>query len=138
MANHFHGRGNLGTAPILRHTENGSGEAVPVASLRVYFDRRKPVGDDFEDRGGFWANVSLWGYRAEAAARLLPKGARVAIEGELFQSAWEDRDTGEPRSQLEVRATHVDLDLGRVASVQLHPAAERGDAPETGNEESQE
>ncbi|QIT54411.1 single-stranded DNA-binding protein [Aquisalimonas sp. 2447] len=138
MANHFHGRGNLGTAPILRHTENGSGEAVPVASLRVYFDRRKPAGDDFEDRGGFWANVSLWGYRAEAAARLLPKGARVAIEGELFQSAWEDRDTGEPRSQLEVRATHVDLDLGRVASVQLHPAAERGDTPETGKEESQE
>lgn len=128
MANDFRGRGNLGTAPILRHTENGSGEAVPVASLRVYFDRRKPVGDTFEDRGGFWANVSLWGYRAEAIARLLPKGARVAVEGELYQSSWEDRDTGEPRSQLEVRATHVDLDLGRVASVQLQPSAEREEA----------
>ncbi|SEP17629.1 single-stranded DNA-binding protein [Aquisalimonas asiatica] len=138
MANDFRGRGNLGAAPILRHTENGAGEAVPVANLRVYFDRRKPVGDDFEDRGGFWANVSLWGYRAEVVARLLPKGARVAVEGELYQSSWEDRDTGEPRSQLEVRAIHVDLDLGRVASVQLQPPAGREDATAAEDEAEQE
>ena len=53
MANDFCGSGKLGAAPILRHTENGSGDAVPVVSLRVYLDRRKPVGDAFEDRGGF-------------------------------------------------------------------------------------
>lgn len=117
MSNHFIGRGNLGAAPTLRHTEQ-DGESVPVANLRVYFDRPKSDGSGgFEDKGGFWMDVALWGPRAEAAARLLPKGARVRVEGEQFESTWSDRETGEERSRLEVRASAVDLDLSRVEEV---------------------
>ncbi|MDN3518999.1 single-stranded DNA-binding protein [Aquisalimonas lutea] len=125
MANHFQGRGNLGAAPTLRHTDDASGQAVAVAHLRIYFDRPKPTNDGFTDRGGFWANVSFWGRRAEVAARVLPKGARVAVEGELLQSTWQDRETGQPRSQLEIRAGHVDLDLARVESLQLRSSSQR-------------
>lgn len=126
MANSFSGRGNLGAAPTLRHHDNGT-ETVAVANLRVFFDRPKPDGNgNFEDRGGFWMNVSLWGTRAEAVARLLPKGARVHVEGELFQSSWTDRETGEEREQMEIRASNVTLDFARVDSVQFRNAGEDG------------
>ncbi|MCG5537330.1 single-stranded DNA-binding protein [Halorhodospira sp. 9622] len=115
MANFFRGRGNLGATPTLRHAQD-----TPVANLRVYFDRPIPNGEGgFNERGGFWANVSLWGSRAETAARLLPKGTRVAVEGELFESQWVDKETGEERRQLEIRARHVDPDLGRIDSLTI-------------------
>ena len=117
MSNAFSGRGNLGAAPTLRHAERG-GESTPVTNLRIFFDRPKPDGNGgFEDKGGFWLDVAVWGPRAEQAARLLPKGARVHVEGELFESTWSDRETGEERSRLEVRASAVDLDLARVEDV---------------------
>lgn len=124
MSNNFHGRGNLGAAPTLRHAEHG-GESTPVANLRIFFDRPKPDGNGgFEDKGGFWMDVALWGARAETAARLLPKGARVRVEGELFESTWADRETGEERSRLEVRAVSVDLDLSRVDEVTFRRRSE--------------
>ncbi|MBK5944822.1 single-stranded DNA-binding protein [Halorhodospira halophila] len=127
MANFFRGRGNLGGAPILRHTQD-----TPVANLRVYFDRPIPDGEGgFNERGGFWANVSLWGSRAETAARLLPKGARVAVEGELFESRWVDKETGDERRQLEIRARYVDVDLSRVDSLTVRRRQSgQGDTPD--------
>jgi len=87
MANKFSGRGNLGADPEIRYTAGEDSE--PVCSLRVFFDRPKPDGNGgFDDKGGFWLDVSLWGTRGEAAARLLKKGARVSVSGELYEDAW--------------------------------------------------
>jgi single-strand DNA-binding protein len=117
MANTFRGRGNLAAAPILTH-RNVNGEPRSVADLRVYFDRPVPDGEDgFTDRGGFWLNVSLWGPRAETAARVLAQGARVAVEGHLVQHSWTDESSGETRARLELRAERVDLDLVCVEQV---------------------
>jgi single-strand DNA-binding protein len=117
MSNAFRGRGNLAAAPTLTH-RTVNGEPRPVADLRVYFDRPVPDGEDgFTDRGGFWLNVSLWGARAETAARVLTKGARVAAEGHLVQHAWTDEASGEARARLELRAERVDLDLVCVEQV---------------------
>ncbi|MBK1734874.1 hypothetical protein CKO15_06130 [Halorhodospira abdelmalekii] len=132
MANFFRGRGNLGAAPTLRHTQD-----TPVANLRIYFDRPVPDGEGgFNERGGFWANVSLWGARAETAARLLPKGARVAVEGELFESQWEDKETGEARRQIEVRARYVDLDLARIESLTMRRRQNTQEANESDSDGS--
>ena len=117
MSNKFTGRGNLAAAPTVRHVEV-DGEKRAVASMRIYFDRPVPNGEgEFEDKGGFWLDVSLWGPRAETAARLLDKGARVAVSGSLVQRTWEDKESGEPRSRIELIADQVDLDLSRVDSV---------------------
>jgi len=116
MANKFHGRGNLGADPELRYTPGDDSRAV--CALRVFFDRPKPDGHGgFEDKGGFWMNISYWNERGEAASRILKKGARVAVTGEQYEETWQDKDTGEPRSRLAIRADTVDLDLSRVDSV---------------------
>ncbi len=47
--------------------------------------------------------------RASAMANILHKGAKVAIEGRLRWSQWQDRDTGKNRSKLEVIVDEIDL-----------------------------
>jgi single-strand DNA-binding protein len=87
------------------------GEQRPVADLRVYFDRRVPKGgDEFEEAGGFWLTVSVWGARAETAARLIEKGARIYVEGALRQVSWQDRESGADRSELRLTAEAIAID----------------------------
>ncbi|HHC72612.1 MAG TPA: single-stranded DNA-binding protein [Thiotrichales bacterium] len=112
MSTHFIGRGNLGNDPELKTVEV-DGEKRKVAEMRVYFDRSVPAGDGYEDRGGFWMTVTLWGARAEACARLLAKGARVHCEGSLQRETWETEE-GEERWDIRLRADYVALDLQRV------------------------
>ncbi|MEX0729790.1 MAG: single-stranded DNA-binding protein [Aquisalimonadaceae bacterium] len=131
MANSFRGRGNLGAAPVLRHTES-NGESLSVVNLRVYFDRPKPDGDGgFEDKGGFWMNVAYWGRNAENIARLLRKGSRIFVDGELLESSWTDRESGEIHTQVEIRALHVDLDPGKIASIEWLISETRDDEAES-------
>ncbi|MGH8653012.1 MAG: single-stranded DNA-binding protein, partial [Gammaproteobacteria bacterium] len=70
----------------------------------------------FEDRGGFWLPDHFSVPRGESVAKLLPKGARVRVEGTLVQDTWEDKD-GETVSRIEVQADSIDLDLSRVEAV---------------------
>ncbi len=124
MATRFIGKGNLGDAPTLKQVEV-QGEKRPVAELRVYFDRLVSDGEDgFMDKGGFWLNVNYWGSRGENAARLLCKGARIRVEGTLVEHTWEDKDSGEERSRIELIADDITLDLGRVESFTLRPKSE--------------
>ncbi len=119
MANRFEGRGNLGTDPILKQV-NIDGEKRPLAEMRIYFDRSIPDGDGgFDDKGGFWLTINLWGERAAHLAELLPKGARVHVFGTLVRDTWKDRESGKERERMELVADHVSLDLGRVEEFKL-------------------
>ena len=123
MANKFSGRGNLGADPELRYTAGEDSE--PVCSLRIFFDRPKPDGNGgFDDKGGFWLDVSLWGTRGETAAQLLKKGARVSVSGELYEDVWQNNESGEERRKLRLHADHLDLDLARLSSVTWHSRAD--------------
>lgn len=124
MSNRFEGFGNVGAAPALRRVPVG-GDQRPVLDLRVYFDRRVPKGDGkFEDEGGFWLTVSVWGPRAETLARVLRKGARVYVEGGLRQESWTDRDNGSERSELRLTAEAIAIDPLCLESVEYR--ARRG------------
>jgi single-strand DNA-binding protein len=106
----FSGTGNLGAAPALKHVEV-DGEQRAVAEMRIFFDRRVKQDDgSFKDDGGFWLTASLWGWRAEAAAKLLAKGARVYARGRLREESWEDGD-GQPRRELRLDAGYLAVDL---------------------------
>lgn len=119
MGNPFSGTGNLGTAPTLRRVASG-GEEREVAEMRVYFDRSVPKqGGGFEDKGGFWLTVAVWGARAALAAKVLQKGARVQATGTLRQETWKDKDTGAGRSELRLTAETLGLDLACVESVEF-------------------
>ena len=109
MSNQFTGTGNVGTAPTLRQVQAADGRRE-IAEMRVYFDRRVPKGNGFEDKGGFWLTVSVWGSRAARVAEIIQKGARIQVTGSLRQESWTDKESGAERSELRLTAESFTLD----------------------------
>jgi single-strand DNA-binding protein len=125
MSAKFVGSGNLGNEPTLRQVSVAD-ERRPVVDMRIYFDRPKPQGDGtFEDNGGFWLTVSVWGRLGEHCARVLNKGMRVRVEGVLWHNEWEGEEG--PRQEVRLTADHVALELGRVEAVHLMQTRGGGD-----------
>ncbi len=124
MSTRFSGRGNLAEVPALK-TVDVKGESRQMLQMRVYFDRPVPADDEtFEDKGGFWIDVNYWGHRAEQRVRLLSRGARVYLEGNLEQVTWQDRVSGSDRSKLRLNADYIALDLSRIDAVTLHAGSD--------------
>lgn len=123
MTIEFSGTGNLGVTPVLRHVQVGD-ETRPVTDLRIFFDRRvKQEDGSYEDQGGFWITTSVWGWRAEAIAKLLPKGARVYASGRLRQETWQD-DGDEQHSRLQLDADYLTVDLVCIEQITLRSTRE--------------
>jgi single-strand DNA-binding protein len=94
--------GNLGKDPEL--TQVGNGQQLcryPLATS----DRVKS-GDEWVDRTE-WHNVIVWGKQADNCAKYISKGSKVAIEGKLHTSSW-DQD-GVTRYRTEVVALRVEF-----------------------------
>lgn len=109
MSNRFEGSGNLGKAPALRNVPTANGDRN-VCDLWVYFDRPKRQEDgSFEEDGGFFMGVSIWGPRAENAMKLFTKGMRVYVEGNMRLETWEDSSEG-TKSEMRISATKVLID----------------------------
>lgn len=125
MINEFNGIGNLGKAPALESVEV-SGEQRKVANLRVFFDR--PVLDEqegkYKDKGGFWLSVDIWGFRAEEAMRVLKKGTRIFVKGNMREHIWND-DKGEKRSRLSLSADNFFIDTLCIDSIQYKEKSQK-------------
>lgn len=94
--------GNLGNDPDLRFTQGGTSVLnMSVAATTRYKDQ----DGEWKDRTE-WVRVVVWGKRAEALGKLLGKGSRVYVEGELRTSSWEDKE-GTKRYKTEVHASQV-------------------------------
>lgn len=107
MSTKFWGEGNIGTKPEFREFSNGNKEPKRLLRLNVYFDNPVPKGDgEYEDRGGFWANVELWHKDAERYSELYSKSMRVVVIGRLVMDKWEDDNGGECRA-MKVQASRV-------------------------------
>ncbi len=116
MANKFFDEGNLGTDPEIKFLEEGSDDKV-VCNLRIYFDRPVPNDDNgFDDKGGFWMSVEIWGKRAIRCHELLKKGHRVSVEGSIIGKSWIDSDS-QKQEVLVVRARRVNPDIMMVDSL---------------------
>lgn len=129
MPNVFKGRGNLGDTPVLKHIPvNGVDEVV--AEMRVFFDdyAYDPANDEYQQVGGFWMRVSLWGQRGEDAARLLKRGARVQVEGVLKQFIYLPDGAAEKVPGFQITADDVTLCLGRVSRVEYKPKREQAES----------
>lgn len=98
--------GNLTRDPVLRSTSGG----MSVLSMGVAVnDRRKnQQTGQWEDYPNF-VDCTLFGTRAEALSRILRKGMKVAIEGKLRYSSWEDKNGGGRRSKVEIIPDEVVL-----------------------------
>ena len=138
MSNQFSGAGNVGTEPALRQIQMG-GEGREVAEMRVYFDRPVPKkGGGFEEKGGFWLTVAVWGARAAQAAAVLKKGARVQVTGNLRQENWKDKSTGAERSELRLTADTLAIDLLCVESAEFKKRGASADPAAAGGGEAQD
>ena len=91
--------GNLTRDPELRATQGGT--SVLSFGVAVKDRRRNPQSGEWEDVPNF-VDCIVFGNRAEPLSRFLSKGAKVAIEGKLRFSQWQDKQTGQNRSKLEV------------------------------------
>ena len=94
--------GNVGSAD-LKYTS--SGKALLTMSVAHNRRRMNAATREWEDAGTDWYRVSLWDAKAEAAAEVVVKGARVIVVGEL--ESREFTADGANRTAWEVRASEV-------------------------------
>ena len=96
--------GNLTRDPELRAT--ASGMSVLGFGVAVNDRRKNAQTGEWEDYPNF-VDCTMFGKRAEAMARYLTKGCKVAISGSLRYSSWEK--DGAKRSKLEVIADEIEF-----------------------------
>lgn len=98
--------GNLTRDPELRATPGGT--QVLGFGVAVNDRRRNQQTGEWEDYPNF-IDCTMFGNRAEALSRILRKGMKVAIEGKLRYSSWEDKNGGGKRSKVEIIPDEVVL-----------------------------
>lgn len=119
--------GNLGLAPELKHTATGHALLrCRLATSRSFRDAEGNVQERTE-----WHTVIVWGKRATALQRILGKGERLGVEGEIRYRSWQGED-GRRREAAEIHASEVVL-LGGPrragAATEAAPAVPDDDIP---------
>ncbi len=94
--------GNLTRDPEVRYTPNGSA----VASFALAVNRKYKQGDETREEVSY-IDIVVFGKQAENCGQYLNKGDAALIEGRLQQRRWDDKETGQKRSKVEVAAQSV-------------------------------
>lgn len=106
--------GNLTRDPELRYSGGGGGgsgggggggSAICKFGLAVNRQWRDQGGQPQEEVT--FVDLTVFGRQAETCNEYLRKGRPVFVEGRLQFSQWEDRESGQKRSKLEVVAERV-------------------------------
>lgn len=118
--------GNLTRDPELRATAGGT--QMLAFGVAVNDRRRNQQTGEWEDVPNF-VDCIVFGSRAEAVSRFISKGSKVAIEGKLRYSAWENKE-GQRRNKLEVIVDEIDF-LSRQGQQVTSPAAEAAKVADT-------
>jgi single-strand DNA-binding protein len=95
--------GNLTRDPELRTTPGG--QTVCSFSLAINRSWQDQSGQQQEAVDYF--DVTAWGKLGELIAQYLSKGRRCLVQGRLSQSTWDDKQSGQKRSKVEVVASDV-------------------------------
>lgn len=111
--------GRLTRDSELKYTSGGA----PVAKFGLAVNRRRKVGDQWEEEANFF-DVVVWGRVAEALNQYLVRGKQVGVEGELRQDRWEQ--DGQKRSRVEIVASNIMLLGGRGGEGAPGPAGAAG------------
>lgn len=86
------------------------GTSVATARLAIDDSYKSKSGDKVERT--VFVDVDVWGRQAETTAQFCGKGSAVLIEGALQLDTWDDKETGQKRSKIKVRADRVQF-LGK-------------------------
>lgn len=102
--------GNLTRDPDVRAT--AAGTQVLSFTVAVNDRRKNQQTGQWEDYPNF-VDCTLFGTRGEKLAQYLAKGSKVAIEGKLRYRSWNDQQTGQKRSALEVVVDELEFMSGQ-------------------------
>ena len=103
--------GRLGQDPDVQYSDRGTVRTTfSVATNRTWTDADGQAQTETE-----WSRCATWGKLAEIAAQFAHRGSRVYVAGRLHTSRWEDAQTGEARSSVEIVVDDLIL-LDRPAS----------------------
>ena len=115
--------GNLTADPELRFTPSGAAVAnFTVASTPRKFNKQT---NEFEDGETLFLRCSVWREAAENVAESLTRGVRVVVTGNLVSRSWEDKDSGQKRTVMEMQVDEVGPSL-RYATAKVTKAQRGG------------
>lgn len=98
------------------------GESKTITQIRVWSDVYKKEGDSVvqDEEKSEPINVTIWQeHLGEDVMRLLSKGLRVVVKGEMVIQKWKDKDSQSSRYQVHVDAESVSLAFNRVEQIQM-------------------
>ena len=91
--------GNLVNDPEVRFTPKGT----PVSNLSLGINETYIVDDEKRQITTF-VDVQVWGPSAENLAKMVRKGQEIFVEGSLRQDRWQDKETGQNRAKVFIKA----------------------------------
>jgi single-strand DNA-binding protein len=124
--------GNLTRDPEVRFTPNGSA----VASFAIAVNRKYKQGDETKEEVSY-IDIVVFGKQAENCGQYLNKGDAALIEGRLQQRRWDDKESGQKRSKVEVAAQSVTFMPKRSKSGPGGGAGQSESAPEPSVDEGE-
>lgn len=95
--------GRLTRDPELRYIPSGT--AVCKLGLAVSRKYRTKSGEQREET--LFVDVTCWDKTAEFVGENFHKGRPIMIEGRLKMDEWEDKNTGQKRTKIEINADRV-------------------------------
>lgn len=105
--------GNLTADPNLSYT--GSGTAKLTFSVAVNHVWRDAEGEQQKKVSYF--DCVAWRQTAENAADVLEKGVGVIVTGRLEQRSWEDKDTSQKRSKVELVVDDIGVSTRSISGI---------------------
>lgn len=90
--------GNLTRDPEVRTTPNGQN----VASFTLAVNRSWRSQDGTSQESVSYIDCVAWGKIGDIIAQYLQKGRPLLVSGRLDQRSWEDKESGQKRSKVEV------------------------------------
>lgn len=113
--------GNLTNDPVKKKVRV-AGEPRDIVEFRVFSDVYKTVNDELvqDDDKCTGVDVTIWLERlGDQVHKLLRKGARVRVSGDMILNRYEDQESGQARAGLRMTADSCDLVLTRIESIQF-------------------
>ncbi|HUK99393.1 MAG TPA: single-stranded DNA-binding protein [Nitrospirota bacterium] len=94
--------GNLTRDPEVKNIPSGT----TVASFGLAVNRKYKQGEETKEEVSFF-DIVVFGKQANNCSQYLHKGDAVMIDGRLQQRRWDDKESGQKRSKIDVVAESV-------------------------------
>ena len=114
--------GRFTKEPEVKYTSGG----MAIMNGTIATNRRVKKGEQWADEASFF-DLKYFGKGAEAVSKLITKGSKATIAGELVQERWEK--DGQQRSKVLINCSYVQLTGGKKSGHQNDDAETFQDDP---------